>query len=182
MSQGKIPWKDPVERYTMAFKTDCAHPILRNPEFLFCLIFSRQLWCNQITILLGNWLYEGQSNLWDWRTMSSHLYLQYNCMYSGIPVDDYSYTTEQLKAKIFKNIFYYFTYICPKFSTSYIPPTLVVVVYSIVADKKILDCRLSVRKNNTDQSYASFHCGKNSKYSSKVIGLVHSHVFIPILS
>ena len=89
MSQGKITWKDPVERYTMAFKTDCAHPILRNPEFLSFLIFSRQLWCNQMAILLGNWLYEGQSNLWDWRTMSSHLYLQYNCMYSGIPVDDY---------------------------------------------------------------------------------------------
>ena len=174
MSQGKIPWKDPVERYTMAFKTDCAHPILRNPEFLFCLIFSRQLWCNQITILLGNWLYEGQSNLWDWRTMSSHLYLQYNCMYSGIPVDDYRLQSSS-KRKYLK---IYFTTLL----STYIPPTLVVVVYSIVADKKILDCRLSVRKNNTDQSYASFHCGKNSKYSSKVIGLVHSHVFIPILS
>ena len=85
--------------------------------------------------------------------------------------------------KIFKKYILLCTllwYICPKLST-YIPPTLVVVVYSIVADKTILDCRLSVRKNNTDQSYASFHCGKNSKYSSKVIGLVHSQVFIPIL-
>ena len=98
-------------------------------------------------------------------------------MYFGIPVDDYKLQSSS-KRKYLK---IYFTTLLI-FVPNLVPSTLVVLVHSIVAAKKILDCRLSVRKNNTDQSYASFHCGKNSKYSSKVIGLVHSHVFIPILS
>ena len=95
--------------------------------------------------------------------MSSHLYLLYNCMYSGILVDDYRLQTSS-KRKYSKIYFTTLLIFVPNLVYMYIPPTLVVVVYSIVADKKILDCRLSVRKNNTDQSYASFHCSKNSKY------------------
>ena len=96
---------------------------LKNPEFLSCLIFSRQLWCNQMTILLANWLYEGKTNLWDWRTMSSHLYLLYNCMYSGIPFDDYRLQSSSKRKFLSRYISHFFTYICPKVST-YIPQTL----------------------------------------------------------
>ena len=88
-------------------------------------------------------------------------------MYSGIPVDDNRLQSKRTYSKIYFIILLIFF---PNLVQTYVPPTLVVGVYSIVADKKIHDCRLSVRKNNTDQSYASFHCGKNSKDSSKVIG------------